>query len=770
MKLTGIKDVNPCADIKILLIDDDEDDLLIFTELISEINYTQYQLDWVTTYDEGLDQIKNQEHDIYFIDYRLGIENGLELLKKSIEFGCDKPMVILTGKGNCSIDNQAMESGAYDYLVKDELNATRIERSIRYVINSYNQKKRIKESEDRFRKLIEVSYDGISISVDGIILEANDSFVEMFGYDTVNKVIGKTPRDFVSSETADMILEKIRQQNEESYTLTVIKKDGTDFTVEIFGKSCLYKGKPARITAFKDISESKKAEDKLRKSEEKYRSLFENMTNGFAYCKMIFDENNNPIDWIYLEINDVFERITGIKRDIIGKKVTEAIPGIENDIPELFEKYGKVARTGEDAKFEIYFDTLKIWFYVQAFSPKEEYFVAIFEDVTEQKIAEEELQTTREQLFQAQKMEAIGRTMGSIAHDFNNILTLLTLDTEKLLITISPDDPAYLDVEKMLQRIKTAISITSEFLSFIRPRKRKQERVNLNEILEKYLSTLGQFINKNIKQIINFDPQIGEIVIDPIHLEQVILNLIINAIDAMPKGGILSLETKNIPVNQVIYQGQYNTQQHVKLTISDTGIGMNNEIQERIFEAFYTTKEEGKGSGLGLAIVYSIITQNNGFIKVDSKINKGTQMSIYIPSVTVFDSEKKEGMVMHKKSGLERQILLIDDDKDIRTIIKEVLETNNFNVTDVGDPIKAMKLFEKNHEHIKFVISGVLMPKLLGSDLVAQLQKIKPSIKVLFITGNANVFRFVSSNLKSNMDILQKPFDTNTLINKLKAL
>ncbi|MHA2027817.1 MAG: hybrid sensor histidine kinase/response regulator [Candidatus Kariarchaeaceae archaeon] len=300
----------------------------------------------------------------------------------------------------------------------------------------------------------------------------------------------------------------------------------------------------------------------------------------------------------------------------------------------------------------------------------------------------------------------------------------------------------------------------------------KPEIIDPNKLIRKYLSSFGKFITKSVSVSSSYDNTVGKINIDPVRLEQVVINLMINAVDAMPDGGTLSIKTKRIPIFQVKHKGKVNHLPLVEISFTDTGVGMSKEVVGKIFEPFFTTKDPDKGTGLGLTTAYSIIEQSDGFIEVDSELGQGSTLSIYLPIadskevVNQFDKRKLTGFAI----PVDEKILLIDDDDNIRSITKNILNMSNIDVLDAGQAFDALRIFNENKDQITLVICDIVMPDLDGPQLVEKLIAVKPSIKILYITGYTENFQLISDSLTANMGILQKPFDRDTLINSLKEL
>jgi PAS domain S-box-containing protein len=513
------------------------------------------------------------------------------------------------------------------------------------------------------------------------------------------------------------------------------------------------------------ITDFNNQQKELRRSEEKYKFLFDYANDSIFIIdpktRQFIDVNESAAlelgyskdELLNVRLNEIY--FEG-DYDFNDKMIMELLEGK----PVLFE-HRQLKSDGTVIPVEINARVIEF--------DNKQFIQSFVRNISQRKKTEEELQKTREQLFQAQKMDAIGRIAGGIAHDFNNLLTLITLNSEVLISSIPRNDPIFTNIQNIVEAVKPATNLTSELLLFSRNRNMKPKIIKVNTVIKKYLSTFGQFIRSNIKQQIEIDPMVRYIKIDPTHLDQAFMNLIINAVDAMPSGGTLTIESKYISEYTIKHQGELNVTELVEISINDTGIGMDEETCKRIFEPFFTTKEEGKGTGLGLATTYNIVQQSGGFIKVESEGGIGTKMRIYLPQIDV-DEEIKEENNMTKIVQKKQTILLVDDDDSIRNIIKNILKMNGFEILDALDAIEALRIYKENIEKISIVITDIVMPKVTGLELIEQIKEINPSVKVLFMTGYTKDFQLLSAQTNARIRFLQKPFDQNALINKLNEL
>ncbi len=445
-------------------------------------------------------------------------------------------------------------------------------------------------------------------------------------------IINEYTRQEVESPVAKVI-EKGLVVGLANHTI-LICKDGSEIPIDDSGAPI--RDKNGKITGivlvFRDIIERKKAEEALRKSEEEYRSLFTNMMDGFAYCKMIFDDQGKPTDFIYLQINDAFERITGLKRDqIIGKKVSEAIPGIKKANPELFEIYGRVALTCQKEKFEIFFKPLSLWLSISVYCPIKGYFAAMFEDITERKNAEAKLEEyaknleglveeRTKSLKDAERLAAIGTTAGMVGHDIRNPLQAITSDIYLVKIELSsiPDGEEKKNVLSSVDEIEKNIDyinkIVQDLQDYARPLNPKAEESDLKLIVERLIAKNA--LPEGIKVSIKISDEARKINTDSYYLNRILYNLVTNSVQAMPNGGKLTIQAHREPGELVI-------------AVKDTGIGIPKNIQGKMFTPMFTTKS--KGQGFGLPVVKRMTESLHGTVTFESQEGKGTTFIVRLP-------------------------------------------------------------------------------------------------------------------------------------------
>lgn len=489
--------------------------------------------------------------------------------------------------------------------------------------------------------------------------------------------------------------------------------------------------------SFSNITLRKRMEEDLAKEKNNLQALFEHMLNAFAVHRIILDDSGVPIDYLFLDVNPAFERFTGLKReDILGKRVTEVHPGIDKMEFDWIGAYGRVALTGEPIQFEQYFEPHDHWYHVAAYRPMPLHFVVTFQDITERKKSENEKKTLGAQLRQAQKLEAIGVLAGGIAHDFNNILFPIIGFAEMVRDDLGEESPIRENVEEIIGGALRARDLVRQILAFSRQEEGTLKPIHVQliakEVLRLIRSTLPSTIS--IQQFI--DPGCGVILNDPTRIHQLIMNLITNAFHAMEeKGGILSLqvtpttldEAKALSMN--IEPGDY-----VWIMVSDTGVGMDPVILQKMFDPYFTTKGEGKGTGLGLSVVYGIVKAAAGGITVSSRKDEGTCFDIYFPVYSPpFLSETQPDE--HPQFKGEAHVLLIDDEYPVLKIGKQILERLGCRVTGRTSSIEALELFKNRPDDFQVIFTDMTMPNMTGDTLAKEIKRIRPQIPVILCTG-----------------------------------
>ncbi|HSF68553.1 MAG TPA: response regulator [Nitrospiraceae bacterium] len=394
------------------------------------------------------------------------------------------------------------------------------------------------------------------------------------------------------------------------------------------------------------------------------------------------------------------------------------------------------------------------------------------DDRAERNRAEEALRQSEKQFRQSQKMEAVGRLAGGIAHDFNNLLTVIMGYSHVLFTELGPQHPLRGKIEETLKAGERAATLIRQLLTFSSKQSLAPRILSLNTAVTSLESLLRRLIGEDIKLISQLDPTNGQLRADQAQLEQVLVNLVVNARDAMPNGGTLTIETAHVELTRTpvyhltpLLPGHY-----VRLSVSDTGCGMDRKTQSHIFEPFFTTKEEGKGSGLGLSTVFGIVTQCGGAIDVTSRVGHGTRFDLYFPSVEADIPAAAPAQPSGESQKGTETILLVEDEPIVRTLVRDELRKLGYRVIEAKNGIEACLLATQQAGSFQLLLTDVVMPGMAGRELAQHLSVIKPDLRTLFISGYLDDAGIMAGQEEGMSSFLQKPFTPEVLARAVRNL
>jgi PAS domain S-box-containing protein len=395
--------------------------------------------------------------------------------------------------------------------------------------------------------------------------------------------------------------------------------------------------------------------------------------------------------------------------------------------------------------------------------------VIVNRDVTERKKSEEALRLKEEQLRQSQKMEAVGRLSGGIAHDFNNLLGVIIGYSDVLEMKLEGNEALRKNVAEIKKAGTRASSLTRQLLAFSRQQVLQPKVLDLNAVVNDLAKMLRRLIGENIEIEIMSEVTVGKVKADHSQVEQIIMNLVVNARDAMPDGGKLTIQTSNVELgDDVVSKHPYiQAGQYVELAVTDTGMGMDEGTKTHIFEPFFTTKEKGKGTGLGLATVYGVVKQSDGYVLVDSELGKGTTFKIYLPEVAKGVVPVPVESAPGRAQRGSETILLAEDEDSLRALISDLLQQNGYNVLAASCGAEALKIAESYDGPIHLLLTDIVMPGIGGPALAKNLAAVRPETKVMYMSGYIEFHSAGSSPLPPDAPMMQKPFSHETLIREI---
>jgi two-component system, cell cycle sensor histidine kinase and response regulator CckA len=478
------------------------------------------------------------------------------------------------------------------------------------------------------------------------------------------------------------------------------------------------------------------------------------------------------VDGRIIYVNPAFERITGFSaEEAVGR--TPVILAADRQDRGVYRDLWQTILQGRVWRAEITNrrkdGTPFTW--EEAITPLRDengrltHFIAVGQDMSVQR----QLQA---QLFQAQKMEAIGRLAGGVAHDFNNLLTVMTGYSEQLVDRLDGRDPLRRKAEAIRGAAERAAALTQQLLAFSRRQMQQPRVLELNDAVSRMNRLLRRLIGEDIELVSHLEADPARVKADPLQLEQVLMNLAVNARDAMPRGGTLTLETSTVRLARAQMSGhpEMPPGDYVMIAVSDTGTGMDDETKKRLFEPFYTTKEQGKGTGLGLSTVYGIVKQSGGYIWVYSEQGHGTVFKIYLPLVS--DAVEELGLPepLPKAPRGEETLLVVEDDADVRGLLKDALQQSGYTVLEASNGGEAMLFCERYSGAIHVLITDVVMPQMDGYEVADRLRKLRPGMKTLFISGYSEHVASRRGLTRHGDAFLGKPFTPDALARKVREV
>jgi len=544
-----------------------------------------------------------------------------------------------------------------------------------------------------------------------------------------------------------------------SFELPIKSKSGQLFSAALTFRPHRWQDQLAFAVKIKNTTVQKRLEVE--------RSMLSHALKNVSECLSVFDLEGNVIF-----VNEAFAVTYNYsKEEIIGQNINRFHPS--SNARNTFDQVIEQTLSASDWEGELLAKRKNGNTFMLALrtSPvvdeqgKPLVIIGVGRDVTEMKMMEE-------QLRQSQKMEAIGQLAGGIAHDFNNLLTVIEGYVELLLSSTMSSDPTHNFVQQIKKATERATSLTRQLLAFSRSQILQPKNIDLNELVSNMSGLLERLISENIELEIKLTPGLPAIRADRSQIEQILMNLAVNARDAMPDGGILTIET-----NAIYLDGQYirmhngvKKGQYIQLTVSDSGIGMDAETQKRIFEPFFTTKEKAKGTGLGLSTVYGIVKQSEGHIWVYSELGQGTSVKIYLPVSLKQIPKAKVSPPQENRLGGNETILVVEDEYLVRELVCDTLKNSGYSIIEASNGKEAVTIYNRNKKKINMVLTDVIMPEMSGRKLVEILAQNNHKLKALYMSGYTDDAIIRHGVLEPGMNYIQKPFSPRSLLAKIKEV
>jgi PAS domain S-box-containing protein len=879
--------------IRVLLVEDDQDDYVLFADMLREVTRRQHVVDWAPTYDAALRSIARGNYDVCVVDYRLGAHTGMEILREVCNLGKNLPVVLLTGQGDDAVDEEAMRNGAADYLTKDTLTPVMLERTIRHAMERRWAAERLLESESRFHAFMGHTPAAAFIKDDlGRYVYRNKRFEELLGLkadahlktdldllpqDTARALREADARVLVNGQPATAVEEFITPAGNKHHWLVsrfpmkdalgqrLLGGVAVEITDRILAEQALaterellqavldnaqagiaacdaqgritlfnrvmqeFVGKPPRgialgawcaglklttpeapgplapesfplcralngepvqnfellvgsltgpardllvngqpiadedgvrqgaVMVAHDITARRLSEQQIRQQ----AALLDAATDAI----IVRDDDNRITYW-----NRGAERLYGWKRGEAQGRLTHEL--LQTNATEMQVILHALHQTGDWAG-ELRHKTKdgrevtvqSHWTLVRGAAGGRASTLCINTDITEKKKIEA-------QYLRAQRMESIGTLAGGVAHDLNNILAPMLMASQILRMQLKDENCRDL-IDSLESSAQRGAKLVKQVLTFARGADGEKCEVQLRHLVKELHQMIRGTLPSNIDVRVNYGPDLWPVLGDATQIDQVLMNLCVNARDAMPEGGRLDILAENItfkPEDIVAHPGA-KAGPYVSITVTDSGTGIPPEIQERIFEPFFTTKELGKGTGLGLATVAGIVKGHGGFLNVYSEVGNGTRFRVYLPATTAPVATPTPNKASEIPRGNGECILVVDDEQPILDLVRRTLDSFNYRVLTANDGTLGLSQAIQHHGVLRLVITDMMMPKLEGAALMRAINNLKPDLPFIAISGLAHNEKTAHAATEGYSAFLAKPFTAEALLRTVaKAL
>jgi PAS domain S-box-containing protein len=833
--------------------------------------------------------LKEGKIDVLFIEASTLGKSLTDNLKEIVAKNRHVPILVIADTWNEQDALGAIESGAQDSLVKDQISSPFIWRAVHYALGRQRIRMSHQRSREQMAAIVENSEDAIfRREMNGNIQTWNTGAEKLFGY-TKEEILGKSVQRLVPADKQDEFLaiaDNLKRGNGLYHVETIrLHKNGTRIPVSL--SISQIKSPEAQVIGVsviaRDISERNRVIEELKESERRFRQMAENIREVFwmtdikknkmiyispgyeeiwgRTCQSLYSSPQTWVDaispddrdrvlnsamtnqvagkyneeykiirpdgsvrWIWdrafpvKDSNGKVYRVVGIAEDITEVRaahaalqeeegrlrlILEQIPAIVWSVDKDFvitssiglglkalglkagELVGKTlweylgtndpdhptvaaitrAMNGETVSLDLEYKGIYFQSRFQPLKNKKDQITgaaAVSLNVTDRKMLED-------QFRQAQKMEAVGQLAGGVAHDFNNILNIIIGYSDMLSASAGEDATSLEDIEEIRKAAKRAAGLTHQLLAFSRQQALQPRVLNLNEEIDDLEKMLARLVGEDIHWELSLAPDLWVVRADPGQVQQVLINLAVNARDAMPKGGRFTIKTHNSTFYEASSHSDVPPGEYVTMVVSDTGVGMDTETKARAFEPFYTTKEKGKGTGLGLSLVYGVVRQSNGYITIDSEINKGTSFTIYLPKTD--EPLKKEANAREplRLNGKLETILVVEDEIPVQRLVSRILSKNGFKVLLASNGEEALGLVDNHGAELTMILTDIVLPDIRGDEIAKRILVKFPELKILYMSGYVDR-DFGDFNVDESVAFLQKPFSPDALTLKVRSI
>ncbi len=760
--------------LRVLQIEDSESDAALIVRLLEKAGHEifSHRVESAAEFKAALD---GQPWDVIIADYRLPQFDAPSALRVLRQTGLDTPFLVVSGTIGEDVAVEIMKAGAHDYLMKDQLTrlAPAVEREIREAKMRHRRREAeeaVRRNEERYRTVLETSLDGFCvIDGEGRLLDVTQAYCRLVGYSR-EELLQMRVLDLDVSLDAAAVAQRIReaaQWGSGRFETRHRRKDGRIVDVEVSTTHMPHDG--TQCAFVRDITARKRADAALRESEERYRRVVEGAPDGIFVQTDSRFRYLNPAALAMFGADDedqiagrpVLERIHPDFHAVVTERLRVLLQE-KRSVPLIEERYLRLDGT----VFDVEVASVPITSDGCAGS------IVFFRDITARKRAERERASLANQLQQAQRLESVGRLAGGVAHDFNNLLTVINGYGDLLFRQLGQDDPLRKPVGEMRKAGERAAELTRQLLAFGRKQIIEPRPMNLNRAITDSLDLLHRLLGEDIDLETRLAPRLGCVVADPAQVNQILMNLVVNARDAMPGGGRLVIETANAELDPARLSGdpEMPPGPYVMLSVTDSGAGIPEEDRQRIFEPFFTTKTDGRSTGLGLSTVYGIVRQAGGSISVDSEPGRGSTFTILLPRSPEPAAPETPPAIAPAVPRGKETVLVVEDMEDVRSFISVILRDNGYRVLEAAAGPDALRLAGSYSGPIHLMLSDVVMPRMTGRELADRLRPQRPEMKVIYLSGYPADTIARRGVLEAGVAYLAKPFSPESLAAKVREV
>jgi PAS domain S-box-containing protein len=769
--MTDVGSQPRAAPVRVLLLEDNADDAAM---LLAVLRRSGLRMEFEVVADEAqyCAALDHAAPDVVVADYHLHGYTGIDALHELHQRRLTVPFILVTGVLTDAVAAQCARMGAADYILKDRI--ARLPEAIEHALEEERLRlerartlEELRASRAEYQLLFQTNPQPMFVfDFDNLrFLAVNAAAEAEYGYSAAEFARMRVT-DLVPPERVAHVENVIRAQNgcitPEHGAVSNFRQNGAEIWVELQATRTTFAGRDARLVLVRNVTQRRQAEQARERAEHELAALIANSPHGIYRSAPGVDH--------FLAVNPAMARLLGYGtvEEVLALSLTHDVYRDARDRERLVSTITHDPHQMLEAEWRRKDGSLlSLSLHVHThYKPdgKVDYFDTVVQDQTERRALEE-------QLRQAQKMEAIGRLAGGIAHDFNNLLMVMRGFAE-LLHERTHTASERRNVERILEASDRAARLVSQLLSFSRKQVLAPRVLDLNECMAETGKLLPRVLGEHIEVVLRPGQRLHSVKLDPMQLEQVLMNLAINARDAMPNGGKLVLETQNVTVD-ASYRHRHpgiELGEYVRLAISDTGCGMDEETRRHIFEPFFTTKKEGGGTGLGLATVYGIVRQSGGFIWVYSEPGQGTTFKLYFPAVLAPAERIERGDRLATSEGGYETVLVVEDEDGIRDSMTEFLRRRGYSVLSAANGAEALAATARFNGRIDLMVTDVVMPGMNGRVLAEQLRQHRPETRVLFISGYTGSAIADQMALAASAAFLEKPFTWEAFARKVREV